>query len=197
MRHEFAPLGREPGALQRRLDLALEERDRLAVAHAGPQRMRFPAAELARACERERKARGRDRRQGIVDRIGLVAFDVADKAQRQVKLLARLPAGAGTPVCGSARPCAMESRQQTGATRDGSCFNSGSPAPEWQTFAEDEHDSRHRRCRWPARQAQARSAGGRPPCGGNAHHIHGGIGAACGRRCRQQDAAPARARIRG
>src|ERR1041384_7861034 len=82
-------------AHERRLDLALQMHQGLARAHARPECGRPLAAELAHTMQCERKGGRIDAKQRIVNGACLAPIHLADESQREMKLLARLPARAG------------------------------------------------------------------------------------------------------
>jgi hypothetical protein len=95
VRREFACLGFEADALKRGLDLFLEMDQRAVGAHAGPQRARVLATELADARKLELETGRADAQERIVDVVTDVLGHLADEAQGQVELVVMCPASAG------------------------------------------------------------------------------------------------------
>src|SRR5882762_6450606 len=91
---EFARLGFQPDAQQRRLDLLLQMHQRVVRAHAGPQGARILAAEFADAREFQRKSRRPNGGERVVDIVRDILIDFADEAEREMQLAVAGPARA-------------------------------------------------------------------------------------------------------
>src|SRR5689334_12976365 len=86
MRRITSPLGFEPEADQRLLDLVAQLRERRVALDTDPQRVRLVAAEHTGAGQLEREPARFQPRQRLVDIAGQPLVDLTDKSQGQVQI---------------------------------------------------------------------------------------------------------------
>jgi len=99
VRHKGARFGRDANARQALFDLAVQRRERRFGGDARPDHVRPPLPlEQADTRDSRRDRRRVERAQRRGDVFGQVVVDLADEAQRQVKLLVALPARARNAV---------------------------------------------------------------------------------------------------